>query len=118
MYLNKGKLGDVQIVPAEFIDDIPLSAHPEYFAKGPWADSYPKGTAYNNHFWIPPCHEGAFMAFGYQGQYLYIHPKYNIVIAKFSTHPEGDDSYLVDLEWKGLYAISKAFGTNQPLTKK
>jgi len=116
LYLNRGKIKNDQILPASFIDDILESYDVSKFARGPWAGYYSEGTAYNNHFWIPGGHEGAIMACGYQGQYLYIHPKYKVVIAKFSTHPEGDDSYLddigwiIDMEWRAFYAISKALG--------
>ncbi len=108
MFLNDGSVNGKQIIPASFVKDITETADPGIFAKGPWAEAYPPGTAYNNHFWIPGEQEGAFMAFGYQGQYLYIHPKYNVVIAKLSTYPHGDDSYLRDTDWRGFYAISKA----------
>ena len=108
LYLSGGKLGNNQIIPTVFINDILKSADSTKFAKGAWANYFPKGTAYNNGFWIPGGHDGAFMAAGYQGQYLYIHPKFNVVIAKFSTYPEGDDSYLRNTDWKGFFAICQA----------
>jgi CubicO group peptidase (beta-lactamase class C family) len=108
LYLNGGKWGDNQLIPAAFVNDIAGSADSEKLANSPSANYYPKGTAYNNYFWLPGGHEGAFLAYGYQGQYLYIHPKFNVVIAKFSTYPEGDDFYLRDTDWRGFYAICKS----------
>lgn len=107
MFLNEGSLNGKQIIPASFVKDITQTANPELFAKGPWVEGFPPGTAYNNHFWLPGGHEGAYLAFGYQGQYLYIHPKYKVVIGKFSTYPHGDASYFQDTDWRGFYAISK-----------
>ena len=109
LYLDKGNLENKQLVPAEFFDDVLKTKDTAKFASSMFASGSPKGTAYNNKFWIPGGHEDAYLAFGYQGQYLYIHPKYNVVIAKFSTQP-GYDMSIINSEWSSFYAIAKALG--------
>ncbi len=117
-FLYEGFLNGKQIIPASFVKDITRKANPKLFAEGPWAEGFPSGTAYNNYFWLPGGHEGAYLAFGYQGQYLYIHPKYNVVIGKFSTYPHGDASYFQDTDWRGFYAISKALHKGEKAMKQ
>lgn len=111
LYLGGGKWGDRQIIPASHVNDLVKAAETIRFTTSPAANYSSKESGFRNGFWIPEGHEGAYTAYGYQGQYLYIHPKSNIVIAKFSTYPEGNDSYLRDTDWNGFYAISKSLGS-------
>lgn len=111
LYLDDGKWGDSQVIPTSHVNDLVKSAETIRFTSRPATNHPSKERGFRKGFWILEGHEGAFTAYGYQGQYLYIHPKSNLVIAKFSTYPEGDDSYLRDTDWNGFYAISQALGS-------
>jgi CubicO group peptidase (beta-lactamase class C family) len=47
-----------------------------------------QGRGYSYHFWLPPEHDGEFMAAGVYGQYVFIDPARNVVIARSSADAE------------------------------
>ena len=74
---------------------------------GPGLEDY-QGRGYSYHFWIPPDPDGEFMAGGVYGQYIFIDPVRNVVIARNSA----------DVEWSArqresavvMKALARAFG--------
>lgn len=93
LYLNDGKANGQQVLPEgwpEFVSTPPQKSH----QKGSADD---RGYGYGQHFWIPPAPEGAYFAAGYNGQYVWIYPPENIVIAITGADrnlPEGNTEYL------------------------
>jgi CubicO group peptidase (beta-lactamase class C family) len=70
-----------------------------------------KKVDYGYMWWTPdvadPVHEGAFAAVGIFGQYLYINPRENIVIAVWSARPKPTGMSPVD-DWDFFSAVTRA----------
>ena len=45
---------------------------------------------YGYQWWIPPEADGDFLGIGIYNQYIYVYPRYNVVIAKSSAYPDYD----------------------------
>lgn len=93
VYLNEGRnLAGEQIVSSDWVHK---SYSPEAQHLSPIDQGNQPGTrfGYANHWWLPPTQDGNdFAAIGIYGQYIYINPKYKILIAKTSAYPD----YLLD----------------------
>jgi len=67
---------------------------------------------YGYQWWIPENPEGDFLAIGIYGQFIYIHPRHRIVIAKTSAYADynrdGDDMEIESIEM--FRAIARAMG--------
>ena len=85
LLLQKGKLGDIQLVPADWIADIHNADH-DLFAE-PYTKTAPNG-GYRNQFWIEDVDRPGFMARGVFGQLIYIDPADDLVVVKLSSWPE------------------------------
>ena len=92
--LHDGFYNGRQIVPARFFEDVRQNGSVEAFRKGADHSSTFPNAAYRNQFWKMGNENGAFFGVGIHGQYVYIDPTAEIVIAKLSSHPrplvEGD----------------------------
>ena len=75
LYLNRGRWGDRQLVPAEWVE-----TSTRVHAEG-WPDRY---GAYGYLWWIRP-EAGAYMAVGYGGQFLYLAPADDLAIVLIAT---------------------------------
>jgi len=85
LLLQKGKLGDTQLVPAEWIADIHNADHSLF--EDPYTKTAPNG-AYRNQFWIEDVDRPGFMARGVFGQLIYVDPADDLVVVKLSSWPE------------------------------
>lgn len=86
MVLDNGRVGDTQVVPAEWIERI---STPSGLKLGDWN--------YSAQWWHAPTSDGDFTALGVYGQYIYIDPDANTVIVKLSDHgTEQDEIETVD----------------------
>lgn len=86
MLLQQGQFNGQQIVPAAVIAEIERGGDPDAFARGPAGSPASTGYSYHNQWWIAPDVD-AYYALGYAGQHLYIHPKAQLVVAKFASYP-------------------------------
>lgn len=75
LYLNRGRWGNRQLVPAEWIE-----TSTRVHAEG-WPDRY---GAYGYLWWVRP-EAGAYVAVGYGGQFLYLAPADDLAIVLIST---------------------------------
>jgi CubicO group peptidase (beta-lactamase class C family) len=85
LLLQKGKLGDTQLVPADWIADIHNADH-SLFGE-PYTLAAPNG-GYRNQFWIEDVDRPGFMARGVFGQLIYVDPADDLVVVKLSSWPE------------------------------
>ena len=85
MLLQQGKVGEQQLVPAEWIADI-HNTDSKLFGE-PYTSAAPNG-AYRNQFWIEDVARRAFMARGVFGQLIHIDPERDTVVVKLSSWPE------------------------------
>ena len=80
-----GKFNGQQIVPAAVVARIRQGADPAKFAPAGYATM--PGWSYRDQWWISHDDHGVFMARGIHGQAIYVDPKAEMVIARFSSHP-------------------------------
>jgi len=85
LLLQQGRLGDTQLVPADWIADIHNADHSLYGE--PYTMTAPNG-GYRNQFWIEDVDRPAFMARGVFGQLIYVDPADELVVVKLSSWPE------------------------------
>ncbi len=85
LLLQKGELGDTQLVPADWIADVHNADH-SLFGE-PYTKTAPNG-GYRNQFWIEDVDRPGFMARGVFGQLIYIDPADELVVVKLSSWPE------------------------------
>lgn len=88
--LNEGRnFRDQQILPARWIRD---SIAPDRFHLVPGADNpgsaHPHGYGYQ--WWLPAPPDGDYCAIGLYGQFIYLHPRFRIVIVKLSADSTHD----------------------------
>jgi CubicO group peptidase (beta-lactamase class C family) len=95
MMLQQGWFNEQQIVPTAVVEDIERSA---------------KGSSpYARHWWMVNKEHGAYCALGFGGQMLYIDPRAQLVVAKFSSYPtpvDGGEEFFHALA--ALPALAKA----------
>ncbi len=79
LFLNKGKWGDEQIVPEDWVaESTRVSA--------PHSSIAEDALQYGYQWWMPPATDGEFFAVGIYGQYIYINPKAEIVVVKTAAN--------------------------------
>ena len=85
MIRNEGVFNGQQIVPKTVVEDIRRGGDRTAFSKAKY--ELLDGWSYRNMWWVTHNKHGAFTARGVHGQTIYIDPKAEMVIARFSSHP-------------------------------
>ena len=80
-----------QIIPAAAVADITRGGSLEAFAKGDHPELV--GWSYRNMWWITNNEHKAYCARGVHGQVIYIDPVAEMVIVRFSSHPQAANKY-------------------------
>lgn len=90
LYLNNGRWGDRQIVPADWVKAsvTPEAPHLEAGFDNPGSET-PYGYGYQ--WWTPSNPHGDFMASGIYHQFIYVDPTTGVVIAKTSANKGYND---------------------------
>jgi CubicO group peptidase (beta-lactamase class C family) len=86
--LNGGRLYDKQIIPGAWVDDIVEGVNSRTWANGSMWDWMP-GGGYRNQWWLTNNANRAYFAAGIYGQWVFIDPAREVVIAKLSSRPVG-----------------------------
>ena len=82
LYLNRGRVGDQQIVPEKWIDD-------SFVRRG--RSDY-SGESYGYGWWIRDlAGQSAFYAWGFGGQYIFVIPRLQLVVVTTSSSATGDE---------------------------
>jgi hypothetical protein len=87
LMINRGRVGDKQVVPAAWLDDIFNQPGDPAWAAFRLPESEPY---YRSFVWGSGDGNGTVTARGVHGQYIYVAPLSNIVIAMFSSWPNAD----------------------------
>ncbi|MEM9422210.1 MAG: serine hydrolase, partial [Pseudomonadota bacterium] len=80
LYLNDGVANGQKILPDGWVDFVRTPAHKDLHTP-----SLGKPVGYGQHFWIPPERDGSFYAAGYNGQFVWVDPNTNTVVALTSA---------------------------------
>lgn len=89
LYLDRGRRGDQQIIPSDWISQSLYRDEPRLQPGENSASHWTFGYGYK--WWIPEEPEGDFVAIGIWGQYIYVHPEHKVVIAKTSADYNFDE---------------------------
>jgi len=113
LYLNQGyNFKNEMLVSADWVK---ASVTPDAPHLMPGRDNPNSGwpMGYGYQWWIPENPEGDYSAIGIYGQFIYVHPTYNVVIAKTSAYVDynnsGDEMEFETIE--AFRAISKGLST-------
>ena len=85
LVLNEGRVGDVQVIPAEAIARIRQGGNTDTFAKAGY-DLLP-GWSYDGMWWVSHDDHGSFAARGVHGQTIWVDPAADMVIVRFASNP-------------------------------
>jgi CubicO group peptidase (beta-lactamase class C family) len=91
LYLNKGKWNGKQIVSKEWV------------TQSTKVDTTNGSVWYNQYQWWLPTKTGDYMAQGILGQYIYVHPKKNLIIVRLGKN-EGKANW-----WEILSSLGQAY---------
>ena len=90
MMLENGQANGRQVVPVSWVADSRFNGDAAAFRAGGLISYMPDG-AYRNKWWVMNDAHGAYTGIGVYGQWLWIDPAANLVIAKFSSLPLPSD---------------------------
>lgn len=99
-----GSYNGQQIVPTAVIEDIRRGGNRKKFAK---SGSARQGYSYRNMWWISHDEHGAIWAFGFNGQRLYIDPKADVTIARYTSHHSADGEVIQPTTEAAFRAMAK-----------
>lgn len=107
LYLQQGRLGDRQLLPADWVRE--STRRPE-----PWlaAGVARPERGYGYHWWVPPDADGEYFANGIWGQSVWVDERTRTVIVKTSADPafEANTDELIAV----MRAIARPGGTTPP----
>ena len=106
LMLDEGVVDGRRVVPADWVRDIATQRNTAAWEKGPHADYGPGG--YRSFWWHTANPRGAYYAHGVHGQWIYVDPSAQVVIAKLSSHPEPFSIDDDNLALAGFDAIVRA----------
>lgn len=95
-----------RIVPSAWIDDILTAGNRDAWQKSEFGALMPNGC-YRSQWYRTGKPSGAFCGIGIHGQWLYVDPRAETVIVKFSSQPEPLDEALDHAVMAGLDALAR-----------
>ena len=104
MVRNMGKFNKKQILPEALIRDIMKGGDKEAFSQSAYGSL--KGWSYRDMWWITHNEHGAFAARGVHGQTIYIDPKAEMVLVRFSSHPEAKNAKIDPTSLPAYHAVA------------
>ena len=89
LYLRRGRVGRLQVLPAWWVDDTVRGAAdgPAAFTGASPMPGYPAGAHYRNCWWVRDPAVPLFHGSGIYGQHVFVHRPAQLVVAKLSTWP-------------------------------
>lgn len=85
LYLNGGRWEGEQVVPSSWVQASVTPDGPHLQPGNNPASSWVLGYGYQ--WWIPEEPDGDYLAIGVYNQFIYVYPRYRVVIAKSSAYP-------------------------------
>lgn len=106
MIRKKGYFNKKQVLPKSLIEDIMKGGSHEAFNQSAYGNSL-KNWTYRDMWWNTHNEHGAFAARGVHGQTIYIDPKAEMVLVRFSSHPEAKNSKIDPTSLPAYHAVAK-----------
>jgi CubicO group peptidase (beta-lactamase class C family) len=97
LMLDGGAVGAERVVSQEWVRSSSTGGDPAAAAGTAYQQVHPSG-AYSNQWWVTNNERGNFYAVGIHGQFIWLDPRTNTVIVKFSSCPEP-----VTVAWNKLH---------------
>jgi hypothetical protein len=110
MVRNFGRVGAEQIVPRWWIEDILRNGDQNAWLATETAARFLPNGRYRSQWYVIGNDSGAYCAIGIHGQWIYVDPKAEVVIAKLSSQPMPIDEPTDHLLLAAFAAIAKALG--------
>jgi CubicO group peptidase (beta-lactamase class C family) len=110
MFLQRGRAGPRQVVPAAWVDDTVTGA-PDgaaAFIAAEEMPGFPAGAHYRNCWWVRDPGLPLYNASGIYGQHVFVHVPAQVVVAKLSTWPEPQNEDLRAQTLAAVLAIAEA----------
>jgi CubicO group peptidase (beta-lactamase class C family) len=85
LMLNKGEINGERLFPAQVADNIAAGGDKAAFEKAGYRTL--PGGSYRGMWWVFHNDHGAYAARGVHGQTIYVDPKADMVLVRFSSHP-------------------------------
>ena len=103
-----GRVGNEQIVPRRWIEDILTNGDQRAWLAQPTAARFLPAGRYRSKWYMIGNASGAYCAIGIHGQWIYIDPTAEMVIAKLSSQPQPLNEGIDHLLLAGFAAIADA----------
>jgi 6-aminohexanoate-oligomer exohydrolase len=101
--------GGQQVIPSRWIEDV-RSGGDRSVVTADITDYHPDGS-YKNQFWVTGDDHGCIYCAGIYGQYIWMNPQADVVVARVATQPAADDDALGLRNQTFLDAVSALAGT-------
>ncbi|MEO0505596.1 MAG: serine hydrolase [Bacteroidota bacterium] len=105
MVRKKGKFNKKQILPAALIEDIMNGGDRDAFSQSVYGSL--TGWSYRDMWWVTHNEHGALAARGVHGQTIYIDPVAEMVLVRFSSHPEAKNAKIDPTSLPAYHAVAK-----------
>ena len=105
LMLNEGKLNGQQLIPRAAIESIKAGGDKAAFEKAGYKTL--PGGSYRGMWWVFHNDHGAFAARGVHGQTIYVDPTADMVIVRFSSHPQAKNAYIDPTSLPAYQAVAE-----------
>ena len=105
LMLNGGELNGVRLFPAKVVANICAGGDRAAFGKAGYRTI--PGGSYRSMWWVFHNEHGAYAARGVHGQTIYIDPSAEMVIVRFSSHPQAKNSYIDPTSLPAYQAVAE-----------
>ena len=92
LMLNDGEFNGQQIFPKKVVENLRAGGDRKAFEKAGYKTL--EGGIYRSMWWVFHNKNGAYAARGVHGQTIYIDPTAEMVIVRFSSHPQAKNAYI------------------------
>ena len=105
LMLNEGEINGERLFPSEVVAGIRKGGSKEAFAKAGYTTL--GGGSYRGMWWVFHNDHGAFAARGVHGQTIYIDPKADMVLVRFSSFPTAKNAKIDPTSLPAYQAVAK-----------
>ncbi|WP_448566276.1 serine hydrolase domain-containing protein [Thalassotalea ganghwensis] len=105
LMLNRGEMNGVRLFPESVVENIEQGGDKQAFAYAGYKTL--RGGSYRSMWWVFHNEHGAYAARGVHGQTIYIDPSAEMVIVRFSSHPQAKNAYIDPTSLPAYHAVAK-----------